>query len=144
MPTRANVFNLASMNDSRIQGPEKTANLRRLPGHLVSHVRAGRNRLFPTVFPPGTDEPYRGATKSLIARQTLLKFLGSFRPQGCQFSLPHQAVAGAELFLSGGVCGEELSPDEPAGGAGFLARPYAPTQLAQKIREVLEAGPVKP
>jgi two-component system cell cycle sensor histidine kinase/response regulator CckA len=48
------------------------------------------------------------------------------------------------LFLSGVVSGEELSPDEPAGGAGFLAKPYAPIQLAQKIREVLEAGPVKP
>src|SRR5207302_366845 len=50
------------------------------------------------------------------------------------------------LFLSGVVSGdgEGLGPDEYPGGAGFLAKPYAPAQLAQKIRAVLEAGPVNP
>jgi CheY-like chemotaxis protein len=54
------------------------------------------------------------------------------------------------LFLSGGGYeeGDVLGPGAPA-GAGYLAKPYAPLELARKARAVLDAadapaGPVSP
>jgi DNA-binding response OmpR family regulator len=46
------------------------------------------------------------------------------------------------LFLSGGDVaeGDSLGLGAAPAGAGFLAKPYAPLELARKVRAVLEAG----
>jgi PAS domain S-box-containing protein len=80
---------------------------------------------------------HAGAIDLLMTDVQMPRLRGPELAQALAAQRPQMKV----LFVSGVVSGEGWSPDERAGGAGFLAKPYAPVQLAQKIREVLEAGP---